>query len=218
VFVHLTASGGPLREVGSKRFKQMTPKDILCHPRWKMGPKITVDSATLMNKGFEVIEAKHLFNLSYDQIKVLIHPEAVIHSMVEFADGSLLAQLGITDMRLPIQYALTYPERLPTGLRALDLAELGSLNFQKPDLKKFPSLELAFEVARLAGSMPTVLNAADEEAVEAFLRGKINFSSIYKVVEKVVLRHTIVKNPSLQAILQADEWGRQEARKIICAK
>ena len=152
VFVHLTASGGPLREVRSKDFKRMTPKDILRHPRWKMGPKITVDSATMMNKGFEVIEAKHLFNLSYDQIKVLVHPEAIIHSMVEFADGSLLAQLGVTDMRLPIQYALTYPERLPTGLKSLDLAQLGSLNFQKPDLKKFPSLGLAFEAARWAAA------------------------------------------------------------------
>jgi len=215
VYVHLTASGGPLREVKSRDFKHMRPKDILRHPRWKMGPKITVDSATLMNKGFEVIEAKHLFNLNTNQIKVLVHPEAIIHSMVEFADGSLLAQLGVTDMRLPIQYALTYPERLPTGLKDLNLAEIRSLNFQKPDLKKFPSLGLAFEAARLAGSMPAVLNAADEEAVEAFLKEKIDFLSIYKVVEKVVLAHTIVKNPSLQAILQTDEWARQEARKVI---
>ncbi len=215
VRVHLTASGGPLREVKSKDFKRLTLNDILRHPRWKMGPKITVDSATLMNKGFEVIEAKHLFNLSYNQIKVLVHPEAIIHSMVEFADGSLLAQLGVTDMRLPIQYALTYPERLPTGLRNLNFAELGSLNFQEPDLKKFPSLGLAFEAARLNGSMPAVLNAADEEAVKAFLKGKIDFLSIYKIVEKVVLRHTIVKNPSLQGILQADEWARQEAREMM---
>ena len=215
VYIHLTASGGPLREVKAKDFKKMTPKDILRHPRWKMGQKITVDSATLMNKGFEVIEAKHLFNLEHHQIKVLVHPEAIIHSMVEFADGSLLAQLGVTDMRLPIQYALTYPDRLPTGLKGLDLAELGSLNFQKPDLKKFPSLALAFEAARLAGSMPTVLNAADEEAVDAFLRGKIDFLSIYKVVEKVVLSHTIIKNPSLQAILQADQWARIEAQNIL---
>ena len=215
LFVHLTASGGPLREVESKDFKRMRPKDILRHPRWKMGPKITVDSATLMNKGFEVIEAKHLFNLDYRQIKVLIHPEAIIHSMVEFADGSLLAQLGITDMRLPIQYALTYPERRATGLKRLDLVELGSLNFQKPDLKKFPSLGLAFEAARQAGSMPAVLNAADEEAVGAFLKGKIDFLSIYKVVEKVVLRHTMVKNPSLQDILGADKWARLEAQNIL---
>jgi len=218
-FVHLTASGGPLRKVRSKDFNRMTPKDILRHPRWKMGPKITVDSATLMNKGFEVIEAKHLFNLNYNQIKVLIHPEAIIHSMVEFADGSLLAQLGITDMRLPIQYALTYPKRLPTGLKDLNLAKLGSLNFHKPDLKKFPSLSLAFEAARLSGTMPSVLNAADEEAVNAFLTKKIKFLSIYKVVEKVILRHTIVKNPSLSAILEADQWARIEAQKMInCIK
>ncbi|MBF0571519.1 MAG: 1-deoxy-D-xylulose-5-phosphate reductoisomerase [Candidatus Omnitrophica bacterium] len=215
VFVHLTASGGPLREVRSKDFKRITPKDVLRHPRWKMGPKITVDSATMMNKGFEVIEAKHLFNLSYSQIKVLVHPEAIVHSMVEFADGSLLAQLGITDMRLPIQYALTYPDRLPTGLNRLNLAETGALNFYEPDLKRFPALGLAFEAARLAGSVPTVLNAADEEAVEAFLLGRIDFLSIYKVVEKVVLRHTIVKNPSLQAILQTDKWARQEAQNIM---
>ncbi len=215
VLVHLTASGGPLREVRSKDFKRMRPKDILRHPRWKMGPKITVDSATLMNKGFEVIEAKHLFNLEYNQIKVLVHPEAIIHSMVEFTDGSLLAQLGITDMRLPIQYALTYPERLPTGLKRLDLTQLGSLNFEEPDLKRFPCLGLAFEAARRAGTLPAVLNAADEEVVEKFLHGKIDFLSIYKVVEKVVLRHKIIKNPSLQDILQADHWARQEARNIL---
>jgi 1-deoxy-D-xylulose-5-phosphate reductoisomerase len=215
VAVHLTASGGPLRTVSSKDFKRISIKDILRHPRWKMGPKITVDSATMMNKGFEVIEAKHLFGLRYDQIKVLVHPEAIIHSMVEFADGSLLAQLGQTDMRLPIQYALTYPERLPTGLRRLDLAQLGALHFEGPDLKKFPALSLAFEAARLSGSMPAVLNAADEEAVEAFLKGKIGFLSIYKVVEKVVLRHKIVKDPSLQDILEADQWARQEALELM---
>lgn len=214
-FVHLTASGGPLREVRSKDFKRMRPKDILRHPRWTMGPKITVDSATLMNKGFEVIEAKHLFDLKYDQIKVLIHPESIVHSLVEFEDGSLLAQLGITDMRLPIQYALTYPERRPTGLKSLNLAELGSLNFEDPDLKRFPSLQLAFEAARLEGTLPSVLNAADEEAVEAFLKGKINFNGIYKIVENVFLHHKIVKDPSLQAILQADQWAREEAKKLI---
>jgi len=214
-FVHLTASGGPLREVRSKDFKRMRPKDILRHPRWTMGPKITVDSATLMNKGFEVIEAMHLFNLSCDQIKVLVHPESIVHSLVEFTDGSLLAQLGITDMRLPIQYALTYPERLPTGLKPLDLVQLGKLTFEAPDLKRFPSLTLAYDAARQAGTLPAVLNAADEEAVEAFLKGRIGFLSIYKVVEKVVLHHTIVKNPSLQDILLADEWARIEARQLM---
>jgi 1-deoxy-D-xylulose-5-phosphate reductoisomerase len=215
VFVHLTASGGPLREVNVRDFGRMTPRDILRHPRWKMGPKITVDSATMMNKGFEVIEAMHLFGLKHDQIKVLVHPQAVIHSMIEFADGSQLAQLGVTDMRLPIQYALTYPERLPTGLKSLDLARLKSLDFQKPDLERFPCLKLAIKAARLAGTMPAVLNAADEIAVEAFLKGKIDFITIYKVVEKVVLHHTIVKNPSLQAILLADQWARQEAMDIL---
>ena len=213
--VHLTASGGPLLRMSSKSFNRVTPKEILRHPRWKMGPKITVDSATLMNKGFEVIEAKYLFGLDYEQIKVLVHPEAIIHSMVEFADGSLLAQLGITDMRLPIQFALSYPNRLPTGLKSLDLTELGSLNFEKPDFKRFPSLELAFEAGRLGGTVPAVLNAADEIAVDSFLKGRIDFLSIYKVVEKVVLRHTIVKSPSLSAILQADQWARQEAQDIM---
>ncbi|MDE2009958.1 MAG: 1-deoxy-D-xylulose-5-phosphate reductoisomerase [Candidatus Omnitrophica bacterium] len=213
--VHLTASGGPLRTVASRDFRKMGPKDILRHPRWKMGPKITVDSATMMNKGFEVIEAGHLFNLRDDQIKVLVHPEAIIHSMVEFEDGACLAQLGVTDMRLPIQYALTYPERLNTGLKDLDLVQWGRLHFQKPDLRKFPSLGLAFEAARRAGSQPAVLNAADEVAVEAFLNGTIGFSQIYKVVEKVFLAHRIVKTPCLEAILEADKWARQKAQEII---
>jgi len=214
-FIHLTASGGPLRKVAAKNFKHMTLKNILNHPRWKMGPKITVDSATLMNKGFEVIEAKHLFGLRHNQIKVLIHPEAIIHSMVEFADGCLLAQLGATDMRLPIQYALTYPDRLPTGIQSPDFAALGQLTFQRPDMKKFPALEAAFEAARCGGTMPAVLNAADEEAVEAFLAGKINFLSIYKVIEKVIGHHTLVKDPSLDEIIQADAWARQEAHKTL---
>jgi 1-deoxy-D-xylulose-5-phosphate reductoisomerase len=193
----------------------MTLKNILNHPRWKMGPKITVDSATLMNKGFEVIEAAHLFGLNHHQIKVLIHPQAIVHSMVEFTDGSLLAQLGATDMRLPIQYALTYPDRLPTGIKSPDFAALGQLTFEKPDMKRFPALELAFEAARCGGTMPAVLNAADEEAVEAFLAKKINFLSIYKVIEKVICRHTIVKEPSLDGIMQADQWARLEAKRIM---
>ncbi len=213
--VHLTASGGALRNVAAKDFDRMTVADILRHPRWKMGPKITVDSATLMNKGFEFIEAQRLFGLDFDQVNILVHPEAIIHSMVEFVDGSLLAQLAVTDMRLPIQYALTYPERLPTGLKPLDLAALGQLNFAKPDLKKFPALGLALAAAKAAGSLPTVLNAADEEAVDAFLQGGITFTSIYKIVEKVLRRHTIVKSPSLKDILAADQWARIEARAIL---
>ncbi|MBI3601900.1 MAG: 1-deoxy-D-xylulose-5-phosphate reductoisomerase [Candidatus Omnitrophica bacterium] len=213
--VHLTASGGPLQEVAARDFSKMTVKDILRHPRWQMGPKITVDSATLMNKGFEFIEAQRLFGLSFDQINILIHPQAIVHSMVEFSDGSILAQLGVTDMRLPIQYALTYPQRLDTGLKPLDLVQWQSLTFQKPNLKKFPALGLALEVAQKGGTLPCVLNAADEEAVDAFLKEKINFTSIYKVVEKVVRRHKIEKKPSLFDIYAADEWARQEARTIL---
>lgn len=213
--VHLTASGGPLRDVPASRFGAMTVKDILRHPRWNMGPKITVDSATLMNKGFEFIEAQRLFGLRFDQIKVVVHPQAIIHSMVEFEDGSILAQLGVTDMRLPIQYALTYPDRLPTGLRRLDLAGLKQLNFQKPDLKKFPALGLAFEAARSGGTLPCVLNAADEEAVEEFLGGKIGFTAIYKVVEKIVRRHKIIASATVADVLAADAWARQEAGAVM---
>ena len=213
--VHLTASGGPLRDVPFKNFSKMTIKDILRHPRWQMGSKITVDSATLMNKGFEFIEAQKLFDLEFKQINIVIHPEAIIHSMVEFADGSILAQLAATDMRLPIQYALTYPERLDTGIKPLDWIKLKSLTFQKPDLQKFPALGLALEAARKGGTMPCVLNAADEEAVEAFLRGAINFTSIYKVIEKVVCHHRIEKHPTLNHIYEADRWAREQIRAIL---
>jgi 1-deoxy-D-xylulose-5-phosphate reductoisomerase len=213
--VHLTASGGALRDIPVKDFSKMKVKDILKHPRWKMGPKITVDSATLMNKGFEFIEAQKLFGLSFDQINIVIHPEAIIHSMVEFNDGSLLAQLAVTDMCLPIQYALTYPERLDSGLKSLDLVGLKSLTFQKPDLKKFPALALALEAAQKGGTMPCVLNAADEEAVDAFLKEKIGFTSIYKVIEKVVCHHKIKKHPSLNDIYAADKQARIETRKIL---
>jgi 1-deoxy-D-xylulose-5-phosphate reductoisomerase len=213
--VHLTASGGPLRDVPVKLFSKMTVKDILRHPKWNMGPKITVDSATLMNKGFEFIEAQRLFDLAFDQINIVIHPEAIIHSMVEFHDGSILAQLAITDMRLPIQYALTYPERIESGLKPLDLVNLKSLTFQKPDLKKFPALELALEAAKKGGTLPCVLNAADEEAVDAFLKERIGFTAIYKVIEKVVSRHKITKNPSLDDIYAADHWARVQIKEMI---
>ncbi len=213
--VHLTASGGPLLNVPLKKFSKLTVQDILKHPRWKMGPKITVDSATLMNKGFEFIEAQKLFGLRFDQIQVVVHPEAIIHSMVEFQDGSYLAQLGVTDMRLPIQYALTYPKRLESGLKPLDLLKIKSLNFQEPNLNKFPSLGLALEVAKIGGSLPCVLNAADEEVVECFLKGRIGFNSIYKFIEKVVRQHKAVKNPSLKDIYDADSWARNEAKALL---
>ncbi|MBI4309825.1 MAG: hypothetical protein HY591_05790 [Candidatus Omnitrophica bacterium] len=156
-----------------------------------------------------------MFGLRHDQINVVVHPEAIIHSMVEFADGAILAQMGVTDMRLPIQYALTYPERLPTGLKALDLTQLKRLNFAAPDARKFPALGLALEAARQGGSAPCALNAADEEAVEAFLKGGLKFTAIYKVVEKVIVRHRIIKQPSLDDVLATDGWAREEARAVI---
>ncbi len=213
--VYLTASGGALLNVSGSKFKDISVQKILAHPRWKMGRKITVDSALLMNKGFEIIEAMHLFNLDIDAIEVVVHPEAIIHSMVEFKDGSIIAQLGVTDMKLPIQYAMTYPERWTTGLKSMNFFQLKQLTFQKPDMNKFPSLALAIYVGKKRGTLPSVLNAADEVAVEAFLNKKINFPSIYKIVEKIVKTHTIVKNPKIKSILEADQWAREEARKVI---
>ena len=213
--IHLTASGGPLLDVPESKFDQLSIKEILRHPRWKMGKKITVDSATLMNKGFEVIEAKRLFGLTMKEIDVVVHPEAIIHSMVEFQDGSIIAQLSQTDMRLPIQYALTYPQRLKANLESLDFAQLKQLTFRRPDLKKFPCLSLAFYAAEKGGTLPCVLNAADEEAVDAFLSGKIKFTDIFKIVEKVVKKHNNSQEASLSAILNADRWAREETQKII---
>jgi len=211
----LTASGGTLLKHSKNSFNLFSVKQILNHPRWKMGKKITVDSATLMNKGFEIIEAMRLFDLKVDDIEVVIHPEAIIHSMVEFIDGSIIAQLGITDMRLPIQYALTYPERLKTGLKRTDFFELKNLNFEKPDLKKFPSLALCMYVGKKDGTLPSVLNAADEEAVDAFLEKRIRLTDIHRHVEKVVMKHKVKTNPTLKDILDADQWAREETNKLI---
>ncbi|MCK5214767.1 MAG: 1-deoxy-D-xylulose-5-phosphate reductoisomerase [Candidatus Omnitrophica bacterium] len=208
--IYLTASGGVLKDIPQSKFKTLSREDILLHPRWKMGMKITVDSATLMNKGFEVIEALRLFELKTNEIEVVVHPEAIIHSMVGFKDGSIIAQLGITDMRLPIQYAMTYPERWPTHLPDVDFFKLKKLNFEKPNLKKFPSLSLAFHVAKEGGTLPSVLNAADEVAVAAFLDGDIAFTKIYSIIEKIVRSHKIVRQPDLKEILEADRWAREE--------
>ena len=216
--VILTASGGALLNVAESKFANLSVKQILNHPRWKMGKKITVDSATLMNKGFEFIEAMVLFQLNAKQIKVVIHPEAIIHSMVELKDGSVIAQLGVTDMRLAIQYALTYPKRLDSGLSGLDFAKLAQLNFQDPDLKKFPSLALAIEVGQKGGSLPCVLNAANEEAVEAFLNEEIPFTRIYKIVEFVIKQHRMIKKPNLTTLLDTDSWAREEAKKMIAGR
>ncbi len=213
--VFLTASGGVLLKVPQSKFDRLSVSQILKHPRWKMGKKITVDSATLMNKGFEIIEAKWLFQLDPQDIEVVVHPEAIIHSMVEFRDGSIIAQLGVPDMRLPIQYALTYPERWDGGLKEMNFFKIKELHFEKPNLEKFPSLALAMEAAQKGGTLPSVLNAADEEAVEAFLSGKINFSSIYEIVEKVFKKHRNILNPDLEDIFATDAWARDEALKLI---
>lgn len=214
--IYLTASGGALRNVAAEKFNQLTVDEILSHPRWDMGPKITVDSATMMNKGFEIIEAQRLFGLSVDEIEVVVHPEAIIHSMVCFKDGSIIAQLGETDMRIPIQYALTHPERWESPLKKdLDFYELGSLNFEKPNFKKFPSLRLALDVAREGGTLPSVLNAADEVAVEAFLNKKICFTDIYRVVDSVIQQHKNSEADSVETILCADNWARTKAEEEI---
>lgn len=213
--IHLTASGGALLRVPKSRHSCLTVKHVLNHPRWKMGAKITVDSATLMNKGFEVIEAQRLFSLTVEQVQVVIHPQALVHSLVEFNDGSMIAQLSAPDMRIPIQYALTYPERLGTGFKGLDLAGLGSLTFEAPDMVKFPSLALAYDVARRGKTFPAVLNAANEVAVEAFLAGKLSFTGIFDVVERAVLAHRAGNVLSLEHINGADTWARLAAAKFI---
>ncbi len=213
--IYLTGSGGPLRKVDAKKFASLTPEEVVNHPRWKMGKKISVDSATLMNKGLEIIEAKWLFGVDVDKIDVLIHPEAIIHSMVEFIDGSIMAQLSVTDMRLPIMYAFSYPRRVKSLLPSVDFVKLGKFTFSSPDMKKFPCLRMAYEAARKGGSHPTALNAANEEAVLAFLGGKIKFVRIPAIIERVLSFHKGKANPSLNDILKTDAWAREQARRII---
>jgi 1-deoxy-D-xylulose-5-phosphate reductoisomerase len=212
--VYLTASGGPLRNLPGSQFKKVNLKKVLRHPRWKMGKKITVDSATLMNKGLELLEAMFLFDLSAEKIKVLIHPEALIHSMVEFIDGVIMAQLSAADMRIPIQYALSYPGRLVNKLPGIDFYRLNKMHFEKPDLKKFPCLALAYQAARQLGTMPAVINAANEVSVFNFLNKRIDFLTIPKIIEKVMRRHARIADPSLADIIAADSWAREEAARI----
>ncbi|MBU2541558.1 MAG: 1-deoxy-D-xylulose-5-phosphate reductoisomerase [Candidatus Omnitrophica bacterium] len=210
----LTASGGPLY-FKRKDFRKVDKKDVLSHPRWSMGKKISVDSATLMNKGLEVIEAKWLFGVDVAKIKVLIHPQAAVHSMVEFIDGSILAQLSITDMRIPIQFALSYPERLKSPLPSLDFHKIKNLDFSQPDMKRFPCLSLAYQAARMKQSAGTVLNAANEEAVAAFLRSELNFASIPKVVEKALKSHKGTNSLRLEDIENIDFSTRKRSREFI---
>ncbi len=211
----LTASGGPFRDYSPAQLEKVTPEQALKHPSWQMGKKITIDSASLMNKGLEVIEAGWLFDMPFDKIRVLIHPQSIIHSMVEFIDGSIIAQLSYPDMRLPIQYALSYPERLPNEqLRKLDWGETGSLTFQEPDFGTFPCLKLAIEAGKQGGTCPAVLCASDEVAVELFLSGRIRFSDIAGLVEQTLAQHKAVTDPSLDEILEADSWGREKAGQL----
>jgi len=213
--IYLTGSGGPLRNVPKAKFSTLSMSSILKHPKWSMGPKITVDSATLMNKGLEVIEAKHLFKIAANKIKVLIHPEAIIHSMVEFSDGTILAQMAAADMRLPIQYALTFPKRATNALVTLDFNRIGQLNFYQPELDKFPCLYLANVACKLGGTYPAVLSAADEESVYAYLNKKIKFTDIPKIIEKVLLKHRYIAEPVLADIFAADGWAREKAKALM---
>lgn len=207
----LTASGGPFLKTIPEKMAAMTAKDALAHPTWIMGPKITIDSATLMNKGFEVMEAHYLFGLDYDQIEVLIHPQSIIHSMVEFIDGSVKAQLGAPDMRVPIQYALFGMERAANRWNRLDLTKAGTLSFEKPDKTKFPCLEYAYEAGKKGGTLPAVLNAANEEAVKQFLRGKITFGDIPLRIRKAMDACQVIEKPTLAQILEADSFARSSA-------
>ncbi len=211
----LTASGGPFLGLKKEELKGMGPAKALKHPRWQMGKKITIDSATLMNKGLEVMEARWLFDVGYEKIEVLIHPQSIIHSLVEFVDGSHLAQLGLPDMRVPIQYAFSYPKRWPGGEERLDLAGLQSLTFARPDEEAFPCLPLAYEAGRRGGTMPAVLNAANEVAVAAFLREKVNFTFIPHIIEQVMSRHRPIPQPTINDILDADYWARQECLRVL---
>jgi len=211
----LTASGGPFRGFSVKDMESVTVEMALRHPNWNMGRKVTIDSATLMNKGLEVIEAKWLFGVDYSQIEVVVHPQSIIHSAVEYRDGSIIAQMGTPDMRLPIQYALTYPERMNGAVPRLKMTDLKGLTFEAPDVEKFPSLQLAFEAGRTGGTMPAVMNAANEEAVDSFLKGVLSFKNIPVAVEGVMLAHKTVATPDLEDIVEADLRAREMAEQII---
>lgn len=210
----LTASGGPFVDQSLEQMRQATVQNALNHPTWNMGGKITIDSATLMNKGLEVIEAKWLFGVPAEQIEVVVHRQSIIHSLVYFRDSSVMAQMGIPDMRLPIQYSLFYPERLPNSLERLDLVRCRNLTFEAPDLERFPALGLAFQAARVGGSLPGVMSAANEAAVDLFLAGKIPFPDIADRVQRVMEEHTVLQDPDLAALLDADGWARRRVLEL----
>ena len=210
----LTASGGPFRTWPADRLLTARPDDALRHPTWQMGRKITVDSATLMNKGLEVIEAHWLFGVSASRIEVVVHPQSIVHSMVELTDGSTIAQLGVTDMRLPIQYAFSYPDRWGALLPPLDLTTCGALEFQPPDMVRFPCLRLAYDALNAGGTMPVALNAANEVAVEAFLAGRLPFPAIAQIIERTLSAHDVQRTDSLAGVREADRWAREYSRAL----
>ena len=211
----LTASGGPFRETLRNQFDSITPEQALKHPTWNMGPKITIDSATLFNKGLEMVEAHWLFGVEMNRVEVVIHPQSIVHSMVEFADGSMLAQLSHSNMRFPIQYAVTWPERVPNSLPPLDFSKLSKLEFFTPRYDDFPALNLARRAGETAGTLPAVMNAANEIAVAAFLDRQLRFPDIWQIVEEVMNRHKSVARADLDAILGADQWARAQARECV---
>ncbi len=211
----LTASGGAFRDRPTNEMANVTVADALKHPNWAMGKKITIDSATLMNKGLEVIEAHYLFDVDYDHIEIVIHPQSIIHSLIELTDTSVLAQLGIPDMRLPLLYALSYPDRLPTQWERLDLVKCGTLTFRAPDHQKYPCMDLAYAAGRAGGTMPAVLNAANEQVVELFLQERIRYAQIADLIKYVCDRHNCVSRPELEDILEADRWARSTVLEQI---
>lgn len=210
----LTASGGPFRGFTAEQLEKVTVEQALRHPNWDMGSKITIDSATMMNKGLEVIEAKWLFDIDLSKIEVLIHPQSIIHSMVSYVDGSIIAQIGVPDMRIPIQYALTWPCRVKNTIERVDFCKIGSLTFEKPDCKVFRCLSFAYKAVETGGSMPAAMNAANEVAVSLFLQGKITFTNIMDIIENVMNNHKVIVDPALGDIIEVDEWAREEAMRL----
>ena len=212
----ITASGGPFLHKSIEEMKSATVKEALAHPRWNMGRKITVDSATLMNKGLEIIEAHHLFGMDYDDIEVVIHPQSIVHSAIEYKDGSVIAQLGLPSMHIPIQYAISYPERFE-GIKSksFSFSEIARLDFEKPDFEKFPTVKLAYKAGRMGGTATACLNAANEEAVFAFLDGKINLYQIYEITKKIFDNHKVIQNPTIEEIFEVDEKIRLQTKELI---
>ena len=210
----LTASGGPFRDIEAEKLAQVTVEEALDHPNWDMGGKITIDSATLMNKGLEVIEAKWLFDVEFDNIDVVVHPQSIVHSLVEYKDHSTLAELGLPDMKVPIQHVLTYPARKANDLESLNLAQISELTFEEPKTGLFPCLNYAYQAGKTGGTMPAVLNAANEIAVGEFLSGQLNFVQIAEVIAKVMEKHQVINEPELKDILDADKWARKSAEKV----